>query len=84
MIPTPKERFLSDGALAKRHADMVATSEFAVALDAALLEFAAKCARTAVPGEGGLMLKGAHEFARVFCELSMPATMISTRDRDNL
>lgn len=84
MIPSPKERFVADASLAKKHADMVASSSFIAALDATMLEYAAKCSRTAVPGEGGLLLRGAQEFSRLFCELANPIPTLATRDRDNL
>lgn len=84
MIPSPKDRFLVDVALAKHHADTVGTSQFATALDAALLEYGAQCSREKVPAEGALLLRGAHEFARLFCELSQPRTENKTIDRDNL
>lgn len=84
MIPSPKTRFLADQALAKKHADMVASSPFILALDAALLEYMEECSRTTVPGEGGLKLRGAIEFARVFCNLANPPTKFKTVDPDNL
>lgn len=80
MIRTPKERFLADAALAKWHADTVSTPEFAAALEAALLEYSAQCAKS----EPSLTLRGAHEFARLFCNLSTPITRPTTIDRDNL
>lgn len=84
MIPSPKERFLADAALAKQHADLVASSRFIVALDAAMLEYAIQCSRVNPPGEGGLLLRGANEFARMFCELANPRIKPTTVDRDNL
>lgn len=84
MIPSPKDRFLADVTLAKHHANTVSSSEFVEAIDAALLEYAAQCSREKVPSDGGLLLRGAHEFARLFCELSQPRTENKTIDRDNL
>lgn len=83
MIPSPKDRFLSDVVLAKHHTDTVSTTQFAAALDAALLEYGAQCSR-GKRKQAGLLLRGAHEFARLFCELSQPRTQTKTIDRDNL
>lgn len=86
MIPSPKERFIADAALAKTHADTVGSTAFVQALDAALLEYGAQCARHAMPGvdESGLLLRGAHEFARLLTTLAEPRTRETTHDRDNL
>lgn len=84
MIPSPKDRFLADAALSKRHADMVGTSDFADAMDKAMLEYSAQCARSNSPSKAGLLLQGAHEFARVFCDLSVPRMKTATKDPDNL
>lgn len=84
MIPSPKDRFLSDASLSKRHADTVGTSEFVAAMDAALLEYGAQCSRSNSPSKAGLLLQGAHEFARVLCELSEPRIRTTIKDRDNL
>lgn len=84
MIPSPKERFLADAALAKQHADLVASSRFIVALDAAMLEYAIQCSRVNPPSDGGLLLRGARQFVFVFCELANPQTKPTTVDRDNL
>lgn len=83
MIPSPKDRFLADTTLSKHHADMVSSSQFAATLDAALLEYAIQTAR-GNPSKAGLLLQGAHEFSRVFCELSEPRLRPVTKDRDNL
>lgn len=84
MIPNPKQRFLDSTAVAKWHADLVAKSEFIQALDAAKLEYADACAKAMSPGDVGLMLRGATEFARIFCELSMPLKTRTIKDHDNL
>lgn len=84
MIPTPKDRFLADAALSKAHSDTVNSTPFSAALDAALLEYSARCAREPDSGVGSLLLRGAHEFSRVLCELSEPRTRNVTKDQDNL
>lgn len=84
MIPSPKDRFLSDSTLYKWHADLVSTSQFASALDAALLEYGSKCSRENNPADAGLLLRGAHEFATTFCQLSEPRMRLEIKDRDNL
>lgn len=84
MILTPKERFLADATLSKWHIDTVTTPQFTAALDAALLEYGAQCSREKVPADGGLLIRGAHEFANLFCRLSTPVNRPVTRDRDNL
>lgn len=84
MIPSPKDRFLADATLAKRHADTVGTSQFSAALDAALLEYGARCAKEKIPGDAGLLLRGAYEFSLVLCELAEPRTRTVIKDRDNL
>lgn len=84
MIPSPKERLLADAGLAKWHADTVNTPQFVASMDAALGEYSAQCSRVSSPSDGGLMLRGAHEFVRLFCNLSTPVTRPTTKDRDNL
>lgn len=81
MIPPPKDRFLANVALAKHHADTVGTSQFAVALDAALLQYGEKCSKDE---NGALLLRGAYEFTRIFCDLSEKRTEVKPVDRDNL
>lgn len=84
MIPSPKERFLADATLTKHHANTVASSQFIAAFDAAMGEYSMQCSAAKNPTEAGLLLRGAHEFARIFCELANPRTRTVTVDRDNL
>lgn len=84
MIPSPKDRFLADTVLAKHHADMVSSSQFAAALDASLREYSAQCARSKSPSKAGLLLQGAHDFVDVFCNLAEKIVIPATKDRDNL
>lgn len=84
MIPSPKDRFLADAALSKTHSDTVSSTPFAVALDAALLEYGKRCSKEKQPEVGGTLLRGAYEFAEVFCNLSEPRKQSTVYDPDNL
>lgn len=84
MIQSPKERFLSNAAASKAHADTVTTPAFQDAIEAALLEYSAKCSRETAPDSGHFKSQGAFEFAKLLCNLHVPRQTPTPRDYDNL
>lgn len=74
MIPTPKQKFQSSSLLTQSHQKLVASAEFEVSVDAAMLEYADQLSRMRtgdvnMAAAAGFKLAGAYEFLTVLKDL---------------